>query len=78
MLSGNCDATTSGMPARCSTCAMLAPGISTEPALPLSQVASVTTVGRWMRPSTSLAKALAKRSPEMTSSSPGEGCSFKP
>jgi hypothetical protein len=57
---------------------MLAPGISTEPPSPLSHVANVTTVGRWMAPSTIDVNALARRSPETTSSTPGAGCSTMP
>jgi hypothetical protein len=41
-------------------------GTRTSPTLPLSQVASVTTVGRWILPSTSPVSALASRSAEIT------------
>src|SRR5690349_19793815 len=43
--SGNCDATTRGMPSSCNAWAMLAPAETTWPTLPPSQEAMVTMVG---------------------------------
>jgi hypothetical protein len=67
MLSGNCAATTSGTPDWWRAWARSAPGRITDPTFPLSQLAKVTTLGRWMPPWVTDVIALARRSPDTTS-----------